>query len=121
MSNYDFRPITVELYLDFAAHLISLPETNEIPGAVEWLGERILSGTLPDYAAYRARPVRSFGDSTAVMHAVLCAFVHPDIETDGDKTFMSSMHAAVSHMRSAGLPPFPREHELDHEVEHKLL
>ena len=112
MSTYTFRPITVELYLDLAAHLISLPETHEIPGAVEWLGERILSGTLPDYAAYQARPVRSFGDSTAVMHAVLCAFVHPDMETDGDKTFRSSMEAAANKLRQRGLPPYPRESEL---------
>ena len=112
MRTYTFLPITVELYLDLAAHLISLPETHEIPGAVEWLGERILSGTMADYAAYQARPVRSGNGSTSAMHTVLCSFVHPDMETDGEKTFMSSMHAAVSHMRSAGLPPFPREHEL---------
>ena len=112
MSTYTFRPITVELYLDLAAHLISLPETNEIPGAVEWLGERILSGMLPDHAAYLARPVTPFTKHDSSAASALCSFMHPDMETDGDKTFMSSMHAAVSHMRSAGLPPFPRESEL---------
>lgn len=112
MSTYTYRPITVELYLDFAAHLISLPETNEIPGAVEWLGERILSGTMADWAAYQARPVRSFGDSTAVMHAVMCSFVHPDTENNSDMGFMNSMDSAAEKLRRCGLPPFPRESEL---------
>ena len=112
MRTYTFRPITVELYLDLAAHLISLPETNEIPGAVEWLGERILSGMLPDHAAYRAHPVRSYGESTAVMHAALCAFVHPDTENNSDQSFMNSMESAANKLRQRGLPPYPRESEL---------
>lgn len=112
MSNYDFRPITVELYLDLAAHLISLPETHEIPGAVEWLGERILSGMLPDWAAYQARPVCSFDKSTAIMHAVLCSFVHPDTESNSDLGFMNSMESTADKLRLRGLPPYPRESEL---------
>ena len=112
MSPYDHPPALVELYLDFAAHLLSIPETHEIPGAVEWLAERILTGSLPDCAAYQARPVASFSQSPVAMHSVLTSFMHPDSDHNSELGFMNAMEAAAHHLRHRGLPPFPRESEL---------
>lgn len=44
-----------------------------------------------------------------------------DTNTQKPGDFLRAMRAVAMELRRNGLPPFPREHELDSEVEHKLL
>ena len=59
MSHRSHSAELVELYCDFAAHLLSLPDIVAISGAVEWLAERMLFG-LPDPDSHKKRYLAFF-------------------------------------------------------------
>ena len=99
-----------DLYTDFAAHLLSIPEVTALPGVAEWLGERMLYG-FPDYDAYERSPVSRVGKIGALRSA-LSDFMFPDAENDSPVAFVKLMCSASTTLRTLGMTEFPRIDEL---------
>ena len=99
-----------DLYTDFAAHLLSIPEVTAMPGVAEWLGERVLTG-LPDYAAYDKAPT-SRSAKKGSLNSALNAFMFPDTENDSPVAFVKLMCSASTTLRTLGMTEFPRIDEL---------
>ena len=99
-----------DLYADFAAHMLSIPEVTALPGVAEWLGERMLYG-LPDYAAYEKSPM-SRSAKKGTLKSALSDFMFPDVESDTPLSFVKLMCSASTTLRTLGMPEFPRIDEL---------
>ena len=111
MSTHDAFPAELHnLYVAFVEHLLSLPETATVDGAVEWLAERMLFG-LPDAAAYTAR-THSMQHPRDSISAAVSALSFPDTDVNEINTFYRYMIAAQVNLESAGLPGFPRIEEV---------
>ncbi len=115
-----FSPKLVDLYCDLAAHLLTLEFVQSMPVWQEWLAERVLTG-LPrreDYNRILHERVRL---TEAPPYTALGSASYADTYSQCPMDFVVAMRVVSSVLRQCGLPPFPREHELDSEVEHKLL
>lgn len=99
-----------DLYADFAAHLLSIPEVTAMPGVAEWLGERMLTG-FPDYDAYDKSPMSLIG-KTGTLNSALYDFMFPDTENDSPVAFVKLMCSASTTLRTLGMTEFPRIDEL---------
>ena len=110
MTLPEHSPELVELYVDFAAHMLSIPDVVAVPGAAEWLAERILFG-LPDPIAHRKRP-HSFYMADEPVRRALREFTYPDTRWHNDYDFARFMGYANQHLVQSGAPPFRRIAEL---------
>ena len=118
--NKTFSPKLVDLYCDLAAHLLTLEFVQSMPVWQEWLAERVLTG-LPRREDYNRIFSMSSNLTDTPLHNILGTATYADTDSQCPMDFVVAMRVVSSVLRQCGLPPFPREHELDHEVEHKLL
>lgn len=105
-----------ELYCDFATHLISVPGIRDLPGAVQWLAERVLVG-LPDAQACYERPFTTPNiDHAKVYNAsrqIYLCFSYPDTDTNPGSMFTRGMQKANDVLHRLKLPVYPRVAEVD--------
>ena len=104
-------PELVELYVDFAAHMLSIPAVVAVPGAAEWLAERILFG-LPDPLAHGRRS-SSWYHTGGDIAMGLREFTYPDTCWHTDTDFVRYMRYANYSLVRGGAPPFIRMSEID--------
>lgn len=104
-------PQLVELYVDFAAHMLAIPEVTSIRGAARWLAERVLFG-LPDPLAHGRRSSSWYHRGGDVAMA-LREFTYPDTRWHTDTDFVRYMRYANYSLVRGGAPPFVRMSEID--------
>ena len=117
--NKEFSPKLVDIYIDFAIHLLSIPEIQQLgDDVIQWLSERVLTG-LPTVDAWDHRSRLLTFDSTPAR--VMNEFMFSNADDDDAPWFIHHMKLAALYLVDAGLPSFPRETELQVRSQHRLL
>lgn len=117
--NKTFSPQLVDIYVDFAIHLLSIPEIQQLgDDVIQWLSERVLTG-LPNGDAWTHRSRLLHWDSLPAR--VMFEFMFSNADDDDAPWFIHHMKLAALYLVDAGLPPFSRETELQVHSQHNLL
>lgn len=100
-----------DLYCDLAAHLLSIPEVQQLgPEVVTWLSERVMFG-LPGIDAFVNRPQIHYTPRHDVW-VVIIAITYPDSTRNLATTFLQYMLRAADGLVELKLPRFARHLEL---------